>query len=195
MNEVRDSEGGKARVVATWSSRSTRTQVSRIQEVRDLCVDVIVEEPIDKRHDRRRCRHLLRGRPGVPRLERRDFTTLEADVDPGGAVRRELEEGRILDDVREQSLAFAVGGGRVRPEAVEIRRHGHEPFANHVVEDDLIVPSRTFPFIACLGHRTELLVPVGLERIGDEPIRWIDHHVPPLRQRGVDVRALHGSTS
>ena len=195
MHEIRDPDGGKARVVPTRSSRSTRMQVSRIEEVRDLCVDVVVEELIDERHDRGRCRHLLRRGPGVPRLERRDFAALEADVDAGGAVSRKPEEGRILDDVREQSLAFAIRCGRVRPEAVEIRRHRDEPLANRVIEDDLIVVSRTFPFVSCLGQRTEFLVPVGLERIGHEAITRIDHHVPALRQRGVELRALRGSTS
>ena len=152
MHEIRDPDGGKARVVPTRSSRSARMQVSRIEEVRDLRVDVIVEELIDERHDCRRCLHLLRGGPGVPRLERLDFAAFEAEVNPGGVVSGQFEEGRILDDMREQSLAFAVRRGRVCPEAVEIRRHRDEPFANRVIEDDLVVVSRALPFISCLGH-------------------------------------------
>ena len=195
MHKIRDPDGGKARVVPTRSSRSARMQVSRIEEVRDLRVDVIVEELIDERHDCRRCLHLLRGGPGVPRLERLDFAAFEAEVNPGGVVSGQFEEGRILDDMREQSLAFAVRRGRVCPEAVEIRRHRDEPFANRVIEDDLVVVSRALPFISCLGQCTELLVPVGLERIGHEAITRIDHPVPALRQRGVELRALNGSTS
>ena len=195
MHEIRDPEGGKARVVPTRTRRTTRTQVSRIQAVRDLLVDVVVEELIDERHDLRRCRDLLRGGPGVPRLERHDLATLEAHVKLGGAVFCKLEEGRILDDVREQSLAFAVRRGRVRPEAVEVGRHRDEPFANRVIEDDLIVVSRTLSFVSCLGQRPEFLIPVGLKCVGHEAITWIDQHVPALRQRGVDVRALHGSTA
>ena len=49
MNEICDSDCGKARALATRSSRSTGMQVSRIEEVRDLRVDVVIEKLIDER--------------------------------------------------------------------------------------------------------------------------------------------------
>src|SRR5206468_11153432 len=132
------------------------------------------EELIYEFHDPRLCLHLLRGGLGILRRERLSLATLEADVDLGGPLSRELDEGRILYDVGEHSLPLALRGSRVSPELLEVRRHREEPFADRVVEDELILLSRTLPSLSCLGQHPQLVVPVSLECIGDEAITRID---------------------
>ncbi len=48
----------------------------------------------------------------------------------------------VLDDVGEQSLAFAVRCARIIPELAEIRRHDGQPLAGGVVENDMVPLSR-----------------------------------------------------
>ena len=57
MDEIRDPNRGKASVCPPWSGRPAGMQAARNEEVRDLGVDVVVEELIDERHDHRRRRH------------------------------------------------------------------------------------------------------------------------------------------
>ena len=125
MDEIRDPNRGKAGVLPSRSSRPTRMQASRIEEVGNLGVAVIVKQLIDELHDRRRRLHLLRrGLPGIQRFKHLDPAQFEADMNPGGAFGRELEERRIFDDVREHALALAVRCGPIGPEApAEVRRH------------------------------------------------------------------------
>ena len=46
---------------------------------------------------------------------------LEADVDPGRSLGRQFDEGDVLDDVCEQTLAVAVGQARIMPKRLEVR--------------------------------------------------------------------------
>ena len=82
----------------------------------------------------------------------------------------------------------------IGPEALEVRRHRDEPFADRGIDDDLIVVSSAFSFVSCVAQRAELQVPVCLERIGHKAITRIDQPVPALRQIGVNLGALDGAT-
>ena len=96
---------------------------------------------------------------GIQRRERFGLAALEADVDLGDAFCRQLDERGILDDMGEQSFALAVRRGRISPELLEVRRHRDQPLADRVVEDELILLSRAFSFLSCLGQRAQLVVP------------------------------------
>src|SRR3990172_7437909 len=96
--------------------------------------------------------------------------------------------------MREQSLPLTVRRGRVDPELLEVRRHRDEPFADCIVQDDLILASCTLPFLSCLGEGAQLVVPVCLESIGDEAITRIDHHETALRQVRFDLSSLDRAT-
>lgn len=56
----------------------------------------------------------------------------------GGAFRGQFDESDILDDVGNQTLAFATWGIGVGPELVEINRHGNQPLAHGLVETKLV---------------------------------------------------------
>jgi hypothetical protein len=62
----------------------------------------------------------------------------------------------------------------------EVRRHRDEPLADRAVDGDPILDSRALAFVARLRQRTKLLVPIRLERIGDEAVGGIDHHEAAL---------------
>jgi hypothetical protein len=89
--------------------------------------------------------------------------------------------------VGKHSFPLAVGCSRVSPKLLKICCHREEPFADRVVQDDLILVSRTLPFLSCLGQQTQLLIPVCLECIGDKAITGIDHHETALRQIRCDL--------
>ena len=96
----------------------------------------------------------------------------------------------VLDDVGEQSFAFAVRRIRIFPELIEVCRHGDQPLADRFIEDELILLSRALSFFSGFGQYTELLVPFAFERVGDEAITRIDQHEAALREIRFDLGAF-----
>ena len=60
---------------------------------------------VDEFHDLGRRLDLLRGGLGIQRRERLGLASFETDMDLGDALSRELEEGCILNEVRERRSA------------------------------------------------------------------------------------------
>jgi hypothetical protein len=58
----------------------------------------------------------------------------------------------------------------------------------------LVVLSPTFSFLSHQGQRAQLVVPLGLERVGNETIARIYQHEAALREIGFDLRTLDGTT-
>jgi hypothetical protein len=56
------------------------------------------------------------------------------------------------------------------------------------------VLSPTFSFLSHQDRRAQLVVALGLERVGNETIAWIYQHEAALRQIGFDLRTLDGTT-
>src|SRR6266478_3298696 len=98
------------------------------------------------------------------------------------SFRREFDERGILDEVGEQTFAFAVRRARISPELLEVCGHRDEPFADCLVENKLVFLSPTLPLLSCLGQGTQLVVPLAFQRIGDEAITRIDQHESALRE-------------
>ena len=119
-----------------------------VEEVNDFRVDVVVEQLVDEFQDLRLRLDLLRGGLGIQRRERLGLASFEADMDLGDSFSRELDEGGILKEVCQHAFPLAIRRGRVSPEPLEVRRQGVEPLADHIVEDQLILASRLFPFLA-----------------------------------------------
>ena len=109
MREIRNSLRAEARVLAPGPSRPAGTKASLVEQIGDLGVDVVIEEPVDELHDLRRRFHFLRGGLRIPCRERLDLPAFEADVDLGDPFFLELDERRVLDDVGEEPFALAVG--------------------------------------------------------------------------------------
>ena len=141
-----------------------------VQDVGDLGIDVIVEQLVDEFDDLRLGLHLLRGGFGILRRQRLGLAALEADMDLGRSFGRKFDQRDILDDVGEQSFAFAVRQARITPERFEVRRHGDQPIADRIVEARLVVLLAALPFLLRLGQCAQLVVPFALERIGDETV-------------------------
>ncbi len=51
----------------TRSSRSTRTKLLLVEDIGDLCIDVVVEELVDELDNHGRGLYLLRGGLGIQR--------------------------------------------------------------------------------------------------------------------------------
>ena len=111
-------------------------------------------------------------------------------MDLRDAFHRQFDQRGILDDVGEQSFALAVRCARIIPELLEVCRHRDQPLADGIVQDELVLLSPTFSFLARLGQRAQLVVPFGLERVGNKSIVRIDQHESALRQIGFDLRTL-----
>lgn len=73
-------------------------------------------------------------------------------MDFRNSLSRDFEKRGVFDDVGEESFAFAVCRDRIIPELAEIRRHGDQPLANGVVEDDTILLSRPISFLSHLSQ-------------------------------------------
>ena len=84
-----------------------------VEGVGGVGVGVVIEEPVEQ------CERVGVGLAGLPGLEwdrggeAGGLAAFEPDVNLGGAFRRHLDEGDILDDVGKQSLAFAAGRIRI----------------------------------------------------------------------------------
>ncbi|WP_245288263.1 hypothetical protein [Bradyrhizobium sp. Ec3.3] len=156
---------------------------------------MFVEKLVDQFDDIGLRPHLLCGRFWARRGERLDFAAFEADVNLGSAFRRHLDEGGILDDVGEQSLAFAVWRIRICPEPVEVDRHRDQPLADSFIEDQLILLPSALAIVTGFGQHAKLVVPFAFERVGDEAIVAGDQHKAPLGKIGFDLGAFDRATA
>lgn len=106
VDEIGDPHGGEALVAAARARRTARTQSLFIQNVRDLSIDMMVEQSVDTGDDCERSRHLLCRGLGVYRCERLCLAPFEADVDRRRAGGGELEQRGIFVSFRCTSLLF-----------------------------------------------------------------------------------------
>jgi len=95
------------------------TQTDTVEDVGDLCINVVVEELVDELDDHGRRLYLLRGGLWIQRRQRFGLAAIESHVDARDAFRGQFNQRGILDDVGEQSFALAVRGGWIIPELLE----------------------------------------------------------------------------
>jgi hypothetical protein len=70
---------------------------------------------------------------------------LESKLNDAGCARKGIS---LMKEVGEHAFPLAIRRGWISPEPREVRRHGAEPRADRIVEDELILASRLFPFLA-----------------------------------------------
>jgi hypothetical protein len=195
MHQIHDEGRGEARRASSRTDAPARLQPSRVERVRDVRVDVIVEQAIDEIDDGRLRFDLLRGRRGVVGFERLGFAAPESEVDAGGPGGGDLDERRIVDDRGEHPLPVTVRGGGVCPQASEVRRHGDQPLPRAAVDPLGVIVAGAFALRPRGRERAQFVVPLGFERIGDQAVVGIHQHVPALREIGVLLRAFDRARS
>jgi hypothetical protein len=124
VHDVRDPRCGEASMPSSGSGRSARLISLRVEKVCDLIVGVLVEELVDELDDLQWRGNLLGRGLRIEYRQRLGPAALEADVDPGGSFRRELDERGVFDDVGEQPFTLPVGSARLSPELPEVRPRG-----------------------------------------------------------------------
>ncbi len=190
MDEVGDAQRGKAGLAALRPGRSAGTKTPLVEDIGDLCIDVVIEELVDELDNHRRRFYLLCGGLWIQRRQRFGLAALEAQVDLRDAFLWQFDQRGIFDDVGEQSLAFSVRGCWIIPEFLEVCCHYQQALADRVVEHELILLPAAFSFFSCLGQGSQFIVPFGLEGVGDQSIARIDQHESTLRQIRFELRTL-----
>lgn len=195
MGEIGHPQVREAGVGLVAAGRTAGPNCLLVEDLGDLGIDVIIEEPVDQFDHRLQGLDQLRGGLGVLGRQGLRPASLEADMDPCRSLDRELHERDILDDVGEQPLALTVREARIGPKRCEVRGHGDEPITDRAVESELVFLPSTLPFLLGVGQCSQLVVPFALERIGDEAVGRIDEHEASLCEIGVDLGALDGATA
>ena len=99
-------------------------------------------------------------------------------------------EGDVFDEQADHAFALALGGGGIVPEPREVAGERHHLRALLLAEASVAVRVRAFVVILGFGEAAQLLVPVGLERVGDEPVVGVDGEVAAAREPGLIAGAL-----
>ena len=119
-------------------------------------------------------------------------TATPADGDPDHVV---AEQGDILDEQPQHSLAVARRRARVIPDARQVGDQRHHLFLHLGRDGRRLGLARTRIRLFGLGQPLECLVPVALQVVGHEPILGPHEQKLPLRPLGVlpqpgDLRPL-----
>src|SRR5208283_16509 len=115
--------------------------------------------------------------PGGERKGRRDAGGLpaaEADVEVDGVA---SVEGDVFDEEPDHSLAIPLGRGRISPQGGEVAHQG--PDLRLVLVVERATGSLAGPVVVVLrvAELSQGVVPVGLERVGHEPVVGVDGEV------------------
>jgi len=138
VDEIGNPPGREARLAATASCRAAGMKALSVKQIRDLSIDVMIEQAIDALDEPGRRLHLLGGGLGIEGRERLRLPSFEADVDRRRAFGRELEGRGLLNEGGEQAVAIAIRRAGIIPERAEIRCQSGEPLAERVVEAELV---------------------------------------------------------
>jgi hypothetical protein len=99
-------------------------------------------------------------------------------------------EGDVVDQHADHAFAFALGSCGIVPEPGEVAGECHHLRALLVGEACVAVGACAVVVVLGFGEVAELLVPVGLERVGDEPVVGVDGEVAAAREGGLVAGAL-----
>jgi hypothetical protein len=88
-------------------------------------------------------------------------------MDVRDSLHWQFDQRGILDDVGKQSFPLTVRRAWIIPELLEVRRHHNQPLADRIIYGELVLLSPTFSLFSHLGQRAQLVVPLGLERVGN----------------------------
>ena len=80
-------------------------------------------------------------------------------------------------------------------EFAEVRRHGGQPLADRVVEDDIAPLLRPCSLLPCRGQCSQFVVPFPIQGVGNQTVARIDEHESPLCEIRFDLGALHGAAA
>ena len=101
-----------------------------------------------------------------------------------------LDQGHVVDEQTQYALALAQIDARVVPDPRELLGEIEDAAAHLGVERGASLPAASFIVCDGISMETQLLVPFGFERVGDEAIVGVDLHVSPPREFGLVARPL-----
>ena len=183
----------ESRAATSGPGRSAGTEPAVVEDVGDPVVEVMVEQLVDELDDL--------GGVFTFSQDAFGFTVVSVEVCPPrkrtwifvvpapGASQASRPRPRRRAFASAHGSA-STGRTRARKSVVIATRR----CADRLVDGDPILASTTLAFVSRLRQRAELLVPVPLERIGDESVGGIDHHEAALREIGVDLGSLDRAT-
>ena len=195
MGEIGHPQVREAGVGLVAAGRTAGPNCLLVEDLGDLGIDVIIEEPVDQFDHRLQGLDLLRRGFGVLGGQGLRPASLEADMDPCRSLDRELHKRDILDDVGEQPLALTVREARIGPKRLQSPTSWRRADHGSRCRERTGLPASTLSFLLSVGQCAQLVVPFALERIGDKAVGRIDEHESSLCEIGVDLGALDGATA
>ncbi len=152
-----------------------------------LGVGMAVQEPVEQGEG------VGVGLAGLPRLgwdrdrQAGGGTAAEADVQVDLVG---LDQGDVVEQQPGDALAFLLGGGGIGPHGGEVAGEGAD--AGLVLVGQGGVRCGAGPLVVVLGgiEGAEGIVPVGLQRVGDQPVVGVDGQVAAAGELGVVAGAF-----
>lgn len=164
-----------------------RAKPTLVEDVGDMGVGVLLEERVYL------LAHLGVGRSHLLRRER----TGQGQGGAGAAAKTDrnrnltlLRQRDVLHEEREHSLSLALRCVGALPDCGKIGGEIHDPLALLVIDREPFGGALSCDVLSCRGEGTQLGVPVGLERIGDEPVLGIHLQVAESGVIGFVLRPL-----
>jgi len=137
----------------------------------------VIEESIDLAH------YLGTGGPLLPSIEgdRHDEgltnPALESNMGSDLIV---SDQRHILQQKPDQPLAFAIWGIRILPYPRKILRQGCDTGTLLLANRNPVTLATFLILLLGILQRPELVVPIGLQRISDEPVCRVNVQIPSL---------------
>src|SRR5439155_5698310 len=99
-------------------------------------------------------------------------------------------DGDVVDEQAGDALALAGRGGGVGPQRREVGGERADASLAFAVERGLRGGAGAFVVVLGALQRAQRVVPVGLQRVGDEAVVGVDGQVPAAGQLGALARPL-----
>jgi hypothetical protein len=103
-----------------------------------------------------------------------------------------FHERDVLDDQPEHAFPLTVRCGRLAPELGDIVRQGEDAGSLFVAEDHAVGLLLLSVAVLRLVEEAQLVIPVGLERIGDQAVVGINAHEALTCKIDLVLRAVDG---
>jgi hypothetical protein len=88
-----------------------------------------------------------------------------------------LGQSDVLDEQREHPLALTIGRLRIAPHGGEVGGEGENATPFVVVDGEPIGVALTFVLVSSFIESPQLRVPIGFERVRDEPVLRVHAHI------------------
>ena len=88
-----------------------------------------------------------------------------------------VDQRHIFDQQAENAFSLARFDGRVIPYSRKIPRQGEQLFARLGIDQRSLLLRLLLELFLCFGKRTELVVPLRFQAVGNQPVFRVDLHV------------------